>query len=341
MKSISFKLPERYVGIDLGTDQIKIWSKNGGVNFSQAACIAISEQSGRVLAIGDEALDMEGRVGKEIVVKRLLSGSQIVDVTATKAFFKLAFKKIFGEFVLLRPAVMVSVPTNLSQTKRDILAEILTSLGMGDVYTISQPLAAAIGAGVPVADTSGCFIVQMGAGIVEGSAISMGRVVVSSTTFHAGNYISEKIAWEVKKSTLVELGRLEIEQVKKTLNFFSTKENQMVKVTGNDLKTRSPREIEVSKEMLMPMMNKIFLQYRDLLNEILAQLPPELTTDVVDKGLLLSGGLAQLRGLEEYLIEELKIPVSTIDESALATIKGIGLVLENLPQYKESLGYVN
>jgi len=348
---------EKLIGIDLGTSRVRIWSKKDGFVFDEAACVAISAQSGRVLAVGDEALEMEGRVGEEISVQWLMEDSQLVDPDLIKAFFKLVFKKIFGEFVLFKPVAMISVPTNLVSTKKELLSEVFYDLGMGEVFTISQPLAAAIGAGVPVADASGCFIVQLGAGSAECAVISMGRVVMSEVSFRAGNFLGEKIAWEIKKNTLVEVGKKEIELIKKKLNFSAQKRDfkkealggvksrlkngARIKVVGNDLKFKTPREIEVEDELLRPVLLGIFEKYRQLIADLLADIPPALTTDVIDKGLLLSGGLAQLGGLEEFLISELKISVSIVDEPDWAVIKGIEVVLENIDLYRESLSYVN
>lgn len=340
MKLQSLQLPEKFIGIDLGTSKIRIWSKRKGMIFDEPSCIAISSKSDRVLAVGKDALEMEGKVGDDVEVHWLVKDSEMIDTNLTNAFFKSVFKKLFGEFILIRPTTMISIPTDLSQTKKDLLAEVFSNLGLGDVHTISQPLVAAIGAGVPVADSSGCFIIQLGAGTVEGAVISLGRVVLSDISFQGGNYLSEKIAWEIKKNTLIDLGKPEVEHIKKEMNFYGEEEKPL-RVTGNNLKTKSPKEIEVNREMVEPVILGLFSKYKGLLMGILSDVPPELTTDIIDKGLLLSGGLAQLNGLEDYLTSQLKIPVSVVDDPDLTTIKGIGMVLENLDLYKESLGYVN
>jgi len=178
----------------------------------------------------------------------------------------------------------------------------------------------------------------MGAGLVEGSVISMGRVVVTDFSYSAGSFLSEKIAWEVKKDTLVELPDHGIEEIKKFI-YLGLKEKKKIKVSGHDLKKRVPKEIEVENDFVLPVVELVVKKYVSLLNNILSKIPPELTTDVIDKGLLLSGDYSRLKGLEEYLVRELKIPVSLVDNQGKTVIKGISLVLENLHLYKESLGY--
>lgn len=331
---------DKLIGIDLGTSKVRVWSKDRETIITEPPCIAISKSSGQVLAIGFEAAEMEGRVGEDIQVSWFITEGQIIDAELAKAYFKLFFKKTFGEFILIKPVLMISVPTNLPQTKKDLISEIFYNLGMSEVYTISQSLAAAIGAGVPVAEASGCFILQMGSGIVEGAVISMGRVVVTDFSYNAGNFLSEKIAWEIKKDTLIELPNHEVEKIKKFVHL-GAKVNKKIKVSGQNLKKRVPKEIEIENEFLLPVVEIIVNKYLVLLNNILSKIPPELTTDVIDKGLLLSGDYSNLKGLEDYLVKELKVSVSLVDDQEETVIKGIGLVLENLHLYKESLVYVS
>jgi rod shape-determining protein MreB len=331
---------DKLIGIDLGSNVIRVWSKGKDIVFEEPPCIAISNNSGQVLAIGKEAQEMEGRVGTDVIVSWITSEGQIVSAELAKAYFKLLFKKTFGEFILIRPVVMISVPTSLPKTKKDLFSEIFYDLGVSEVFTISQSLAAAIGAGIPVADASGCFILQMGRGIVEGAVISMGRVVVTDFSYRAGGFLSDKVAWEVKKDSLIELPRQEVRKLKQFVQL-GLKGDKSIKVSGQDLKKRVPREIELKNEFLVPVVEGVLTNYTSLLNHIMSKIPPELTTDVIDKGLLLSGSYSQLNGLEEYFIKELKIPVALVDDPERTVIKGIGLVLENVQQYKESLGYVS
>ena len=168
----------------------------------------------------------------------------------------------------------------------------------------------------------------------------MGRVVVTDYSLQAGNFLSEKIAWEIKKDTLVELPQQEIERIKKFAHL-GLKVNKTIKVSGQDLRKRVPKEVKINNDFIEPIIELVIGKYIHLLNQIMSKIPPELTTDVIDKGLLISGSYSRLNGLEEYLIKELKIPVASVDESDVTVIKGISLVLENLQLYKESLGYVS
>ncbi|NCN87379.1 MAG: hypothetical protein GW941_00625 [Candidatus Pacebacteria bacterium] len=331
---------DRLIGIDLGTSKIRVWSKGKGICFNEPSCIAVSKKTGQVLAIGTEAFEMEGRAGDDIQITWIVQEGQISDADLTKAYFKLLFRKVFGEFILIRPVGMISVPSNTPQTKKDLFSEIFYDLGMSEVYTISQSLAAAIGSGVPVADASGCFILQMGKGVTEGAIISMGRVVVTDFSLQAGKFLSEKIAWEIKKDTLVELPQHEIERIKEFIQL-GVKDNKTIKVSGQDLRKRVPKEIEIENDFVSAITQQVIEKYLYLLNQIMSKIPPELTTDVIDKGLLISGAYSKMTGLEEYLIKELKIPVASVDDPELTVINGISQVLDNLQLYKESLGYVS
>lgn len=335
-----FSRLDRLIAIDLGSSRVRVWSKSKEIVYDEPPSIAISKKTDQVLAIGFDAFDMSGRVGEDIEVQAIIDEGQIVNADLAKAYFKLLFKKVFGEFIIIRPVVMISVPTSIPKTKKELFSEIFYDLGVGEVYTISQTLAAAIGSGVPVAEASGCFILQMGRGVVEASVISMGRVLVTDYSLKAGDYLSKKIAWEVKKDTLLELPQKEIKRIKQFIQI-GAKNNKKITVSGHDLKKRVPREIELSNDFLVEIVKIVVDEYVRLLNKVMAKIPAELTTDVIDKGLLLSGTFANLDGFEEYLVGKLKIPVSTVDETNLTVIKGMSLVLDNLQLYKESLGYVS
>lgn len=340
MSSKIFSRLDRLIGLDVGTSRVRVWARGQEVVWNEPPCLALSRQSGQVLAIGFEAEQMAGRVGGDVRVERFVSEAQISDVDLAKAYFKLLFKRVFGEFILFKPTLMLSVPTELPKTKKELFSELFYELGMGEVYTVSQSLAAAIGSGVPIADASGCFLLQLGAGLVEGAVISLGRVVISKSSFNAGDYLGDKLAWEVKKETLIELPELAIEQIKQFVSL-DEKDKRQITITGHDLKKRAPKELTLDNAFFLPLLKKVVAKYIVLLNQILAKIPPELTTDIVDKGLLLSGSLAQLRGLEEYLTQELKVSVAVVDESELAVVNGTGLILENLQLFKTSLNYVD
>lgn len=331
---------DKQIGIDIGTHKLRLWSRQDGVIFDEPACLALSASSGQVLAIGQEAAEMAGRVGGDVRVEWFVEESEIIDIDLAKAFFKLLFRKKFGEFVLIKPTLMFSVPTNLPKTKKELYSELFYELGMGEVYTVSQALAAAIGSGVPISDATGCFILQMGAGLVEGAVVSLGRVVASRSSYLGGDNLGAKLAWEVKKETLVELSDLAIEKLKKFISL-DEKSKKSITLVGHDLKKRVPKEISLNNDFLFSTTQKIAQKHLALLNQILAKIPPELTTDIVDKGLLLSGGMAELNGFDDFLTKELKIAVSVVEDPSLAAVRGIGIILENLKLFKVSLSYVN
>lgn len=327
----------RLVGVDLGTSRIRIWTNNGGVVINEPACIAIDSRNQKVLAVGNDALEMRGRVGSHIQVQFPIKKGKIYDFDIAQAMVRLFWQKVMNRN-LWNPVVMVSIPASSTDVIENATTKLFYSLGAKEVYTISQPLASAIGAGVPIADASGAFILQMGAGIVEGAVISLGGVVGHESSFLAGELADERIILSLYKNQQFELGYHTAERIKKEVGTVSDEVKEMV-VGGKDKSRRSPRELKVDSVMIAPVMQKMAVVYELLLKKLLAKIPPELTVDFIEKGLLLSGGFSQLRGLEEFFVSRLSIPVSVVENPEESVILGIGTVLRHLDEFKGSLGY--
>jgi len=239
---------------------------------------------------------------------------------------------------LLSPVIMVSIPATGTSVSEKVVTELFYSLGAREVYTISQPLAAAIGAGVPVADASGSCVLQMGAGVVEGVVISLGSVVGKEVGRVASDSVDQRIALSLLKNHEVEIGLSSARRVKEMVG--SVLDNNMqIAVSGKDVLRSAPQEMIVSSQMVSTPLLRVASDYEKLLKKLLMKTPPELTVDIIDKGLLLSGGWSQLHGWEEFFIEKFGIPVSVVDDPDKAVIKGIVAVLKHLDLFKESLGY--
>lgn len=328
----------RLVGVDLGTSRVRIWTDKEGFVLDEPSCIAIDSRTQKVVAVGNEAFQMKGRVGKYIDVQFPIRRGQVYDFEIALAMMKLFWEKIIGRN-LVSPGVMVSIPSASTDVSEKITTKLFYSLGAKEVYTISQPLAAIIGAGVPIADASGGFILQMGAGVVEGAVISLGGVVGHESTFSAGEIADERIIVSLRKNQQVILGMQTAERVKEEVGSLVDTSHEIT-VGGKDASRSSPKEIKIHSVMIAQPLTKMALMYESLLKKLLTKIPPELTVDIIDKGLLLSGGWSQLQGMEEFFIERLGIPVSVVEEPDQVVIKGIGTVLRHLDEFKESLGYI-
>jgi rod shape-determining protein MreB len=327
------------VGIDLGTTRTRIWSSEAGFVIDEATWIAVDQSSGKVVAVGDEAALMTGRVGDSVMVLSPIEQGEVVDHELLQAFLRVLLQRVFTAVTFFRPLVMVSVPASLSPAKREVVVESLFGVGAKEVFTMAQPLAAAIGAGVPIADASGTFLFHLGGGVVEAAVISLGSMVISDETTKAGEYIDQKIMAQVKQEKELLVSQRTAEMLKQMVGSLDAKSPRELLTSGQDLHRGSPKEVSVAVETLHPLLDQVADHFQQLLQRLLSDVPPELTVDVIDKGLLLTGGLAQLHGLSEYLVDKLGVPVASVDEPGKAVIKGLATALEHLDQFKESLGY--
>ncbi len=336
-----FSRLNRRVGIDLGSSRTRIWVDQEGLVLDEPSLIAVDQKDQRVLAVGQEAKDMMGRVESYVKVFSPVSVPKLEDDELVKALLKVLLKKVSQKVYFFSPMMVVSLPTNTYPVMRDVLVKVLTDLGASEVLIVDQPLAAAIGAGVPIADAFGSFVLQMGEGVVEAAGLSLGKTVHTLSTNRAGLDMSQELVYWFRQQKKLKISRNIAEQVKHNLGNFSPEAQYKLSVTGSKLKDGSPQEIEVEVQEIRQVFNQYGEIYVDLVKKLLATVSPDLTVDVIDKGLLISGGLAQLSGLEAYLVEQLGIPVSLVDEPDLAVIRGVGVILEHSDEFKQSLAYNN
>ena len=325
------------LGVDLGTSRTRIWCQGKGVVIDQPTIMATDLKTKKVIAVGEAAAEMVGRVQSQVKLHYPVQAGKIFDAAAVKAMLQIWLQQILGIRYLLSPVVMVSVPASVTQASREAVVKTFYQLGAREVYTIAQPLAAAIGAGVPIADASGTLIFHLGAGVVEAGVISLGSLVSFKSSESAGNYLDQALQKAVAKSHQLQLGLETVQHLKHSL-YLLDKNPQKTTVVGH-IKGRPTREKELNTLGLMTVTNQLASGYRQLLESLLTEIYPELTADILDKGMLLSGGFAQLIGLDRYLADRLKFPTAVVENPALAVITGIKTTLENLEDFKRSFGY--
>jgi rod shape-determining protein MreB and related proteins len=334
----------RRVGIDLGTDRVRVWSDQEDEVIDQPACLVVDTTAGKVVAVGDDALAMVGRVksGQQGVGLKIYFPIQqgvVHDAKMAKALLEALLQKLFRQSFFFRPIMMVSVAGGATAAQRAAVIDILYAVGAREAYTIDQALASAIGAGIPIADASGSFMLQLGAGVLEAAIISLGSVTVQSVSVAAGNTLDELIKQVLHDQVSLVVSTQTARKLKEQVASVDETMARSVLAAGQDVKTRSPKELSIETELLRPAIRRFVSEYETLLKDVLSQIPPELTTDVIDKGLLLSGGLSQLHGLDHYLVQHIGIPVSVVEYPETTVIKGIQQVLEHIEEFKESLGY--
>ncbi len=327
------------IGLDLGTTRTRIWVAGEGLVVDDATALALDERTHKVVAVGNEAEAMMGRVGEKIQVHHPVQRGTLYDADLGQALLRVFFQRALKQTLFFRPIILASVSAQSTEADRLALINMLYAVGAREVLTMSQPLAAAIGAGVPIADASGTFVVQMGSGVVEAGVLSLASLVKAHATHVAGQQADARIQYAIKREVNLTISLESAEKLKQTVATAESNIHREMLVTGQDVATRSPKEVKITSALLAPTMVELVGRYEKLIKQLLSEIPPELTVDVIDKGMLLSGGLAQLSGLDQYLVKQLGIPVSVVEQPDKSVIKGIGTALEHLDQFKDSLGY--
>jgi len=334
----SFSQLSKKIGIDLGSSRIRIWSDPGGVVIDEPACLAVDQRTNKVIAVGKEAKEMQGRLQQQVTVHFPLQQGVVVDADLLEAMLRVFFQKIIKSSIFFRPILLVSVPSAITESEKLALTEVLFRLGVREVNFIDQLLAAAIGAGLPVADASGSFLMHFGAGLVEMGIVSLGSLVLTESSPKAGNYLDIVIQRVLKQEYSFSVGTKMAELMKQKLISALPIEKELP-IQGQDLTTGVPKEVLVSSIQFQKVLEPVLEKYVTLIKKVFEQVPPELTSDVVDKGILLSGGMAELIGLDTYLVNRIGVPISVVDEPDQVVIKGISKVLQNLELFRQSVGY--
>jgi len=329
------------VGLDLGSSRIRIWTDRDGLVLDEPTCLAVDAVTRKVLAVGNEAHAMDGRVSKQILIYRPIQNGAVYDLQTAQALLKVFLRQVLKSSSFLRPVMMASISASSTEIDRAILTELLYSVGARQVYTMSQPLAAAIGSGVPIADASGSFILHMGSGRVEAAIISLASLIAYESTPIAGLKADQTVQVRMRESAALTISLETAEKIKNTIGSVTGKSNREILVTGQDVVGFSPKEVLVTSAQLQSAFLPLATRYQTMVKKLFAQIPPELTADVIDKGMLLTGGFGRLGGFDSYLVNHLGIPVSVVEQPDLSVIKGIGTALEHLDLFKESLGYRN
>lgn len=322
----------RAVGIDLGSSTTRIWVEGKGLVLEEPSLLAVEMVSQKVIAVGKKAALMRGRVAQGIEVLAPVQAPKFTDDTLLKALLKSFLATVNDQVYLFNPSVLVSISSSFYPAMRQVLLEVLVDLGVGEVMMIDQALAAAIGAGVKVADASGAFVLQLGAGAAEVTGLSLGKVVNQQHSLMAGNsLIQELIYWFASQQNL-KISEVMAKKILCQVGSLCSRSIRSVSVPGLEHNSSEPAERRVIASEINPLIVRYALEYVSLVKQVLGGTSPDLTVDIIEKGLLLSGGLAQLDGLEEYLTQGLAVPVYLVDEPERAVVKGIGTVLEQLDQ---------
>jgi rod shape-determining protein MreB and related proteins len=326
------------LAIDLGTANSLVWLAGEGIVLNEPTVVAVSVTDRKVLAVGNEAREMLGRTPDGIIATRPMRDGVIADYVVTEAMLRFFIQRVMGKSFLLKPEVMICVPAGCTQVERRAVLDATLSAGARNAYLIDEPLAAAIGANIPIAEASGNMILDIGGGAAEAAVISLGGVVVSKSVRVGGNRIDEAIAdWARRRHSLV-ISEQMAEEVKKNIgSAVELKEVKRMMIKGRDSVTGMPREFELTSNDVTAAINRPLMQIVSVVKAVLEEIPPELSSDIIDKGIVLSGGSSQLNNFDRLLTEETGVPCHVAEDPLLCVVRGTGVALENIELYKRSL----
>lgn len=326
------------IGIDLGTTTVLVYIPKKGIVLHEPSVVAISIADKRVLAVGKEAKEMLGRTPDTIVAKRPLKDGVIADYRTTEAMLRYFINKALGGMRVFRPEVMVAVPGGITSTERRAVIDATISAGARAAYIIKEPVVAAIGADIPIGSPSGHMIIDIGGGTSEIAVISLGGIVSSTSVRIGGNKLDLAIQEHVRRKYGLAIGERTAEDIKIRIGsalYLETKLEMQAK--GRDMITGLPRIITVSSDDVTDAIQHEMQGIIEAVKDVLHNTPPELSADVMEKGMMLSGGSVQLRNLDRLLAEATGVPVFVADNPQMCVAKGTGIALENLDSYKRSI----
>lgn len=328
------------LGIDLGTANSLVWLAGTGVVLNEPTVVAVAQPDNRVVAVGNEAKEMLGRTPGYITASRPMKDGVIADYVVTEAMLRYFLDKVCGLHRLFKPEVMISVPTGCTQVEHRAVEDAAMSAGARNVYIIFEPLAAAIGARIPIAQAQGNMIVDIGGGSTETAVISLGGVVIHKSARVAGNKLDEAIANYIKKHYNLLIGERMAETVKINLGSAlapKTGDGEKLEVRGRDTFSGLPRLIEISQREINLAIQTPLLQIIACVKSVLEETPPELASDIIDKGMVLAGGTSQLKELDLFITQATGVPAQVAEDPLLCVVKGTGVAIENLELYKRSI----
>ena len=333
-----FGLGNKDIGIDLGTANVLVTVKGKGVVLNEPSVVAIDKKTGDILATGYEAKEMLGRTPDTIKAVRPLKDGVIADFTATQLMLKNVIKKICVRYNTKRPRVVVGVPSGITEVEERAVEESVMQAGAKEVYLIEEPMAAAIGAGLDVAEPTGNIIVDIGGGTTEVAVISLGGIVISHSLKIAGDELDEDIVDYFKKEMGVVIGNTTAEQVKLAIGCaLPLMTETSMEVRGRDVATGLPINVTITSSQVQEAMSESISEIVDIVKLTLEKTPPELAADIVEKGILLAGGGALIKNLDKLLSEVTGIPVYIAQEPVDCVVKGTEKTLEDIEKLKDVL----
>ncbi|MGE4588334.1 MAG: rod shape-determining protein [Acidaminococcaceae bacterium] len=324
------------MGIDLGTANTLVHVKGKGIVIREPSVVAVQKDTNEVLAIGSEAKRMIGRTPGNIVAIRPLKDGVIADFDITQAMLKFFIKKAIGNKTFVRPRVVVGVPSGVTAVERRAVLDATIQAGAREAYLIEEPMAAAIGAGLPVQEATGNMVVDIGGGTSEVAVISLGGIVVSRSVRIGGDKMDEAIVQYIKKRYNLLIGERTAEEIKITIGTAMKVDNpDTMEIRGRDLVTGLPKTLTIDANQIQEALSEPVAGIIDAVRGSLERTPPELSADIMDRGIVMTGGASLLRNLDRLLSKETGMPVYVSDSALSCVALGTGIAVEHVDIYKK------
>lgn len=325
------------VGIDLGTTNVLVYVPGKGVVLNEPSVVAVSDDS-KILAVGAEAKRMIGRTPENITAYRPMKDGVIADYRVTEAMLRYFLKKSLSSFRVVKPDVMVSVPAGVSSTEKRAVVEAALNAGAKNAYVVKEPILAAIGAGIPIYEPRGHMIVDVGGGTIDVAVISLGGIVASNSVKCAGNRIDAAIVDHVKKKFNLSIGEKTAEEVKIRIGSALPLEEELtMDIKGRDMLTGLPRTAEMMTNEIVKAISRELREMVKAIKDVFQETPPELAADIIDHGIIMTGGTSQLRNFPELIRRRTGVKAILADNALFCVAKGTGVALEHLDTYKRSI----
>ena len=321
----------RDIGIDLGTANVLIYVKGSGIVLNEPSVVAIDAETKQVLKVGSEANEMLGRTPGKVKVVRPLKDGVIADFDLTEAMLSEFLSKIKGKRIFSKPRILICCPTNITSVEKNAIREAAERIGAKKVFIEEEPKVAAVGAGMDISRPTGNMVIDIGGGTTDIAILSLGGIVNSLSVKIAGNSFDSAISEYIKKKYKLLIGERTSEEIKlKIGNVYDGDQSKKIEIKGRDLSSGLPKMIGINQKEVEESLKPLAIEITKKVKEVLEKTPPELSADIIDKGIVLTGGGALLEGFPELLEEELKVPIYIAENPLTSVADGCGIMLENL-----------
>jgi rod shape-determining protein MreB len=327
----------RKIGIDLGTSNALVYIPKKGIVLNEPSVVAVDMIDNRVLAVGKEAQVMIGRTPDGIKAVRPIRDGVIADYRMTEALIGYFLKKVGGRVRFIKPDCLISVPAAITSTEKRAVTEVALNVGARNAYVAKEPILAALGAGIAIEEPSGSMIVDIGGGTTEVAVISLGGVVSFASTRIAGDKLTEAIVGHVKKKYGLAIGDQSAEDIKYRIGSALPVEKDTMDIRGRDILSGLPKNVTISSEEVTIAMQNELREIVQTVKNVLQETPPELASDIIEKGIVITGGGALLKNIDELIARSTGVPTSITDDPLFAVVKGTGIMLDGIEKYKRAL----